>query len=342
MLGLGRDGATNSSQATDDLRAFGRAGAHAGAVFAPHAAALAGDGNVDSSNPQQLHERWRRVVEQGDYGDRYARSLRSDLSEAVRLSRMSPADRLALGRWIEPRPMGEYRRKCCGLTYPGSRAGAAARWTSCSKIASVRRGRSFIHRRSRNQTNTFQRGFTFVRIRGMVYASVDARWHKLIPVYDAPNSENPAWAPLPPRWFARPSSRCHRGLADARKRRRTGGFLLREWSHLAAVEDAERWQVRSGPSGQDASRRVARTFSPVAKGTPPGIGFADLADGPRSHPAAGGGVCRRWRSSRSDKKLSGEIDAYGGCSKHRVGLLDASAGAQAPSGAMLAALKAVG
>ncbi len=65
-------------------------------------------GNVDSSNPQQLYERWRRVAEQGDYGDRYARSLRNDLFEAVRLGRVPPVDHPALGRWIEQRPMDEY------------------------------------------------------------------------------------------------------------------------------------------------------------------------------------------------------------------------------------------
>ncbi len=122
------------------------------------------------------------------------------------------------------------------------------------------------------------------------------------------------------------------------------GFYSAQWSHLAALEDVERWQ-RSIPARPTEARaaELRELFHRLQKARPPKPVFQALrADLDRTLRlaeafAAGGD------SSRSDKPLLGEIEAHQRTLEEaRVNLLDAPACTQTPSSAMLAVLKATG
>ena len=65
--------------------------------------------NATSSNPRQIYELLRHIVEQGDPGHRYLRDLRRELSAVARLSRRPPSIRRRLRQQIEDAPLESFR-----------------------------------------------------------------------------------------------------------------------------------------------------------------------------------------------------------------------------------------
>ena len=87
--------------------------------------------NAAASNPRQIHELLRHIVEQGDPGHRYLRDLRRELSAVARLSRRPPSIRRRLRPQIEDAPRERLQ--------PGRRAPGLHRRQTAGRLPRPRR-----------------------------------------------------------------------------------------------------------------------------------------------------------------------------------------------------------